>query len=264
MASSTGSERLRDTVPRLRRYARAALGDRDRADDCVARAVAAASATGATASDLETALYHELYRRLADAPVAAPGDTGRQVEAQLLADDVRGLEPRRAHALLLRRLEGLDAGVAGAVMGLSPEEVDRLVGEAMAALRKRLLAKVLIIEDDTLVAEHIAAVLTGVGHAVTAIAASVEEALAAARTRRPDVVFADVELGGSASGIDAVAAIRDAGPVRTVYVTAYPERVLARGADAAATCLVTKPFDEARLRTAMAAALRDTPRATAG
>jgi CheY-like chemotaxis protein len=169
---------------------------------------------------------------------------------------VRALAPARAHALLLRRLEGLEADEVGAVMGLAPSEVDRLVSEALAALRVRLPAKVLIIEDDSVVAEHIAAVPTGVGHAVTAIAASVDEALASARWRRPDVVFADVELGGDAGGIDAVAAIREAGPVRTVYVTGYPERVRARGEDAAAACLVTKPFDEARLRAAMAAALR--------
>jgi DNA-directed RNA polymerase specialized sigma24 family protein len=244
---------LERVVPRLRRYARASLGDRAPADDCVARALEALHREDPARRPSETALYRAVHRELRREPVAADA-SGRLDEASMLAEAIRALAPAQAHALLLRRLEGLDPERAAVVMDVSAGEVERLSGEALAALRRRFLARVLIIEDDFLLAEHIAAVLTDLGHAVTGVAATVEEAVACARRRRPDVVLADVQLRGRGSGIDAIAAIRTAVPIRTIYVTAYPERVFGAGTEDAAL-LVTKPFDDLRLKTAMMAAL---------
>jgi DNA-directed RNA polymerase specialized sigma24 family protein len=254
MTPSSINTELHALVPRLRRYARASLGDRQPADDCVARALKAVVAD-AVGPPFERALYRTLYRLLRTAPVAA-GAGGRHDEAELVADAVRALAPLHAHVLLLRRLEGLTAEATAEVMGLSPGGVDRLLGEARTALRHRLVAGVLIVEDDFLVAEHIAAVLSELGHDVTGVVATVDQALAAARARFPDVVCADVDLGGNRSGIEVVDALRLSAPVRTIYVTAYPERVLAARPHES-TFLVNKPFDDARLKTAMIAALRE-------
>lgn len=241
-------------VAALRRYARASIGERVRADACVERALKAVLRTKQREC-LATALYGALYRELIGEP-AAPPRRGEIAEEERLAERVRALEPPAKHALLLRRLEQLEPAEIGEVMGLSEVEVEHLLHDGLARLRGQTGASILIIEDNFLIANHLSAVMADLGHAVTAIAATAEEAIAAARTRHPDIVLADVELGGTRSGIDAIAAIREREPVAAIYVTGFPERVYATGQHADPTYVVTKPFQDHVLRVAIAEALR--------
>ncbi|NBB69154.1 MAG: response regulator [Alphaproteobacteria bacterium] len=254
MADLLDRSSLDALVPRLRRYARAATGDPAQADACTERALATVLTVSPPQQCTRTTFYRALYRALREeAPRGSP--PAPITEAELVADSVRALAPASRHALLLERLEGLGADEIAAVTDLSTAEVARCVDAAMAELRHRLLGSVLIVEDNFLVAEHLAGVMETLGHNVTAVAATAEEAIAAAERRPPDVVLADVELGGAESGIDAIAAIRAREHVPAVYVTAFPERVMAAD-QAEPTLVVTKPFDERRLKVAMAAALR--------
>ncbi len=254
MADLLDRSSLDRLVPRLRRYARAATGDAGRGDACTALALEAVLAAAPPDTRTKTTLYRALYRALRDeAPRGSP--PAPTTEAEVVADSVRALAPASRHALLLQRLEGLDLDEIAAVIDLSTAEVQQCVDAAMAELRHRLLASVLIVEDNFLVAEHLAQVMETLGHKVTAVAATADEAIAAAERRPPDVVLADVELGAAKSGIDAIAAIRAREHVPAVYVTAFPERVLA-AKQAEPTLVVTKPFDERRLKAAMVAALR--------
>lgn len=257
MADSLDRSALESLVPALRRYARAAVGDAERADTCAARALEAAFAAAPAERTTPTALYRALHDVLREEPVVAlaTADAG---DAERVAGGVRALAPALRHAFLLARLEGLAVDDVAAVMGLSTAEVESCLGAAREELRGRLLASVLIIEDNFLVAEHLAAVVEGLGHDVIDVAATADEAIAAATRRTPDVVLADVELGSAGSGIDAIAAIRAREPVPAVYVTAFPERVLAAG-QAEPTFVVAKPFDEQRLKIAVAAALGPDP-----
>jgi len=261
MADPLDRSSLESLVPRLRRYARAATGDTAQADACTARALETVLASSPPERCTKTMLYRAVYRALRE---EAPRGSlpGPITEAELVADSVRALAPASRHALLLERLEGLAPDDIAAVTDLSTAEVRQCVGAAFAELRHRLRVSVLIVEDNFLVAEHLAEVMETFGHKVTAVAATAEEAIAAAERRRPDVVLADVELGAAKSGIDAIAGIRAREPVPAVYVTAFPERVMAAD-QAEPTFVVTKPFDERRLKVAMAAALRPEATATA-
>lgn len=254
MADALDRSALETLVPALRRYARAAVGDVARADACTGQALEAALAGRSAEVPGRATLYRALYRVLREEPpVGSP--QGHLADPELVADSVRGLAPPLRHAFLLERLEGLTPAAIAEVMDLSIAEVRECLASATQELRSRLLASVLIIEDNFLVAEHLAAVLEGLGHDVIDVAATADEAIAAAARRTPDVVLADVELGSARSGIDAIAAIRAHERVPAVYVTAFPERVLAAG-QAEPTFVVTKPFDEQRLKVAVAAALR--------
>jgi DNA-binding response OmpR family regulator len=125
------------------------------------------------------------------------------------------------------------------------------------------LASVLIVEDDFLLGDHLASVVEAMGHDVIDVAANAEDAIAAAERHPPDLVLADVELGSAMSGLETVAVIRGHDRVPAVYVTAFPERVLAAERDES-TFVVTKPFDEQRLKVAMTTALRPAVRTPAG
>jgi CheY-like chemotaxis protein len=230
------------------------VGDAGEADTLTARALETLLASASSPRCTKAALYRAVYRALLEAAPVGVSSHRPLEEAELVAESVRALAPPLRHALLLERLEGLAPDEISAVMDLPVRDVHYCLDAAIEHLRRRLLASVLIVEDNFLVAEHLTAVVEALGHRVTTVARTAEEAIAAAKSRPPDVVLADVELGAARSGIDAIAAIRARARVPAVYVTAYPERVLAARAGEP-TFVVTKPFDEERLKVAMAAAL---------
>lgn len=250
MTQEAAATRMEDLVGALRRYARAAVGDAERADRCVAAALERAVAAHLPA-DPAVALYRAVYEELRR---AAPVENGASSPAEHLARNVRQLEPTARHALLLCRLEGLDAATVAAVMATSPATVVHRVEAALAALRDGLHAAVLIIEDNDALAAQLAGVVAGLGHHVTAVARTAEEAIRAARDRRPDVVLADLDLGGDGGGLAAFEAIRTDDSLPTIFVSGTPERVagkVLRRPD----CVLRKPCDRRVLASAFDRAL---------
>lgn len=79
--------------------------------------------------------------------------------------------------------------------------------------------KILIVEDDRMIARYFKTLVERLGYAVCGIAATAEEALRLAREEAPAMIFMDVRLRGGADGIDAALAILQERPVPTVYVT---------------------------------------------
>jgi len=85
----------------------------------------------------------------------------------------------------------------------------------------------LIIEDDDLIAIAIEGVLRQCGFTSFHFAVSLEEAVAAARERCPQLITADVELQPG-SGIDAVQTICSAIPIPVIFITARTEAARSR------------------------------------
>lgn len=261
--SRVDTQGLEALIRRLRRYARASLGDRPRADACVAQTLDILLRTGEAS---ERGAYRALYETLRRQRDVAFSDE-RLDEAALLAEGMRTLALLPRHALLLTSLEGLSVAEAATVMRLSVAEVQAHRAAALATLRQRLVAAVLVVEDDPIQADHMACLLTTLGHEVVDVVGTAADAVAAAAATHPSVMVADVELGDGRGGLDAVAAARRAMPLQAVFVTAFADRVMTAGLDEA-SFLITKPIDEPRLRLAMAAALRnrlrERPAPTAG
>ena len=67
--------------------------------------------------------------------------------------------------------------------------------------------RVLIVEDDAIIAMHIAMLVAEFGHEPCATASSGPEAVAKAAELRPDVVLMDIRLAGGSSGVDAALAL---------------------------------------------------------
>ena len=114
------------------------------------------------------------------------------------------ITPLSRQALLLTAMEGFTPEDAGYLIGASADEVEALVAEALAEIERQTRADVLIIEDEPIIAMDIETIVRDLGHNVTGVAVTRDEAVAQAMARRPGLVLADIQLADDSSGIDAV------------------------------------------------------------
>lgn len=80
-------------------------------------------------------------------------------------------------------------------------------------------ARVLIVEDEALIALHLEQLVMDAGHHVIGIAFDPEEAQAIVRTERPDFAFVDMRLRGGTSGLDVVRHLREEYNVPSILVS---------------------------------------------
>lgn len=111
--------------------------------------------------------------------------------------------------------------------------------------------RVMIVEDDGLLAELLAEVIEGFGHKVCAIEAGEREAVAAAAREKPDIMIIDANLRDG-SGLGAIETILAFGPMPHILVSGDATSV--RALRPLATVL-QKPYFEADLILAMQKAL---------
>jgi DNA-binding NarL/FixJ family response regulator len=83
--------------------------------------------------------------------------------------------------------------------------------------------RILIVEDEILVALGLKMVLEGAGHSICGTAVSGEDAIAAAARDRPDVILMDIRLLGAMDGVEAAQRIAAFLPARVVFVTGYDD-----------------------------------------
>jgi CheY-like chemotaxis protein len=80
--------------------------------------------------------------------------------------------------------------------------------------------KVLVVEDEALIALYLETLVVGFGHEVCAVAASASEALASAALHAPDVVLMDIRLADGTSGIDAAHELYSRQRLRCIFLSA--------------------------------------------
>lgn len=117
--------------------------------------------------------------------------------------------------------------------------------------------KVLVVEDEVIVAQDIAGRLKKMGYVVTATVASGEEAIEKATENLPDIVLMDIVLKGEMDGIAAAQQIQSKINVPTVFLTAYAdEKTLERAKITNPFGYIIKPFQQQDLRVAIEIALQ--------
>lgn len=258
-------------LPYLRRYARAVTGSQQAGDEavkgCLERLLGGGGEGGA-ATEPRVALYRALHDVLREAdPEPSGGGVGTAAEEFLadggiLASGVGQLAPAKRQILVLTALEGFASDEAAAVMRLEPARARALLAEAKADLRSQRATRILIIEDEPIIALDIMTTVERAGHTVTGIAATRAEAVALARESPPELILADIQLADDSSGLDAVRDILRgygddvgaAADVPVIFITAFPERLLT-GERPEPTFLITKPFDSDTLQVSIAQAL---------
>jgi len=249
---------LKPHLPFLRRYARALTGSQTHGDNFVRatlEAIVAAPEDFPRDVDPRLGLYRTFHAIWSSANIEEePGDAGMADPADIARARLSRITPLSRQALLLTAMEGFTPEDAGYLIDASAPEVERLVAEALAEIERQTLTDVLIIEDEPIIAMDIETIVRDLGHNVTGVAVTRDEAVAQAMERRPGLVLADIQLADDSSGIDAVKDILSQFKVPVIFITAFPERLLT-GERPEPTFLITKPFQPSTVRAAIAQAL---------
>ena len=250
--------RLAPHLPYVRRYARALTGDQTTGDHYV-RVALEALAAGERVLEANltprVALYHVFHAIWCTS--GAQLETPQEDDGSVTDDTTRRLmriAPRSRQAFLLTALEGFTASEAAQILATDFAEVESLIAEAQTEIDAELATDVLIIEDEPVIAADIEALVKELGHTVVDIAATRTEAVDAVARKTPGLVLADIQLADGSSGIDAVKDILARFDVPVIFITAFPERLLT-GERPEPTFLITKPFQRATLKAAIAQAL---------
>jgi two-component system cell cycle sensor histidine kinase/response regulator CckA len=117
-------------------------------------------------------------------------------------------------------------------------------------------ARILIVEDDNIIALELRNRLEGMGYDIVAVTAYGEEALTHVEQDPPDLVLMDIQLRGGLDGIEAAAAIQTRFNLPVVYLTTYAdEHTLQRAKVTQPYGYIIKPFQERELSTTIEIAL---------
>jgi CheY-like chemotaxis protein len=238
------SQTLAPHLPYLRRYARALTGSQASGDTHVRAALTALLAGDQSLMEGVPPrvglyrLFHAIWQSGAEHFDEAinTGTGTRSPEGRL-----KSLSAAKRAALLLTAVEAFSLEEAAFIVDDSPEDVERAILEAQKTIDSQLASKVLIIEDEPIIALDLENLVTELGHKVVAIAATKDDAVAKAKSERPGLVLADINLGEGGSGIDAVSEILASFDIPVIFITAYPEKLLT-GERPEPTYLIAKPF----------------------
>ncbi|MGH6614859.1 response regulator [Sphingomonas sp.] len=251
-------QQLAPHLPFLRRYGRALTGSQSHGDRYVRatlEAIVAAPAEFPRDVDPRLGLYRTFQAiwnstNFDETPENSGGEDYESIARARLAR----MTPLSRQALLLTAMEGFTPEDTAYLIEVDTGEVDTLVAEALSEIDKQTRARVLIIEDEPIIAMDIEAIVRDLGHDVTGVAVTRDEAVALAMEDRPGLVLADIQLADDSSGIDAVKDILAEFRVPVIFITAFPERLLT-GERPEPTFLITKPFQRSTVKAAISQAL---------
>lgn len=117
-------------------------------------------------------------------------------------------------------------------------------------------ARILVVEDEVLVARDISQQLREIGYEAVADSTTGEEALALAERLRPDLVLMDIQLAGPMDGVEAARIMRERWDLPVVFLTAFAgEETLRRAKEAGPFGYIVKPFGDQDLRITIEMAL---------
>jgi CheY-like chemotaxis protein len=257
------SQAIARQLPYLRRYARALSGSQEQGDGYVGlaleRLLQEELRPDVDTSELRLMLFRALHEVWRDAPAVDHVPERALADGSIVASRIVQLAPHRREALVLTTLEGFSLEQTASILGLEPAAVADLLVQARADLRAQEATRILIIEDEPVIALDIASTVCQDGHTVIGIATTHAEAVALAARERPGLVLADIRLADDSSGLEAVNEILRQYAAPVIFITAFPERLLT-GKRPEPTFLITKPFDSDTLRVSISQALATSKR----
>lgn len=130
--------------------------------------------------------------------------------------------PLPRQAFLLVAVEGFNDREAAEILELEDGEFGRILAAASTEISKQVATRIMIIEDEPLIAMDIEQMVESLGHEVVGIARTKDEALELYRKEKPRMVLADIQLADGSSGIDAVNEILQDDTVPVIFITAFP------------------------------------------
>ena len=250
------SSQVGANLPYLRRYARALTGSQARGDTyAMATLEAILNEPDSYNRELpaKVALFKVFHGIWASA--GAPLESDESGPASRAQAHLARLTFGTREALLLHTIEELTFDHIGKVMDQSEDEARELVDIAYAEMAKSVSGRVMIIEDEAIIAVDLEAIVAEMGHRVTGVARTEKGALDLAEREKPDLILSDIQLADNSSGIDAVNKILGDNPnIPVIFITAFPERLLT-GEGPEPAFLISKPYSEDQVRSAVSQAM---------
>ena len=261
MEDSTARADIASTVaaqlPYLRRYARALTGTQttgDRYAEATLMAILEDRSVFDRSLEPRTALF-KVFNSIwvsSGAPIEEGDEEGPALRAQ---HHLKGLTPNSREALLLRTIEEFEFDQIAEIMGVPTSEAADYVAIAQREMEDTISGKVLIIEDEAIIAMDIQSIVSEMGHKITGVARTRDGAVDLGRKERPDLILADIQLADNSSGIDAVNdLLSEFGEIPVIFITAFPERLLT-GDRPEPAFLISKPYTEEQVRSGVSQAL---------
>ena len=110
-------------------------------------------------------------------------------------------------------------------------------------------AKILVVEDETIVALDIKKTLQSLEYEVTATATNYNAALNSVRLNRPDLILMDINLGKGIDGIETMKKIQVNDKIPVIYITAFTdEKTISRAIQTEPISYLIKPFKRDELK----------------
>jgi CheY-like chemotaxis protein len=249
------SDILGANIPFLRRYARAMTGSQQSGDTFAAATLEAILADRSVLDglDTKTGLFKVLYGiwASAGAPVE-DGESGARAKAQ---KRLASLTNNSREALLLHTIEGFSFTEIAKIIGVDQAEAEGLVSVARQEMADSTAGSVMIIEDEAIIAMDIESIVAEMGHRITGIARTRDEAVKLGKADVPDLILADIQLADNSSGIDAVNdLLTELGHRPVIFITAFPERLLT-GDKPEPAFLISKPYSVDQVVSAVSQAM---------
>ncbi|MBM3552212.1 MAG: response regulator [Alphaproteobacteria bacterium] len=229
-------------LPYLRRFARALCGSQKSGDAyVVATLEALVSDPDAFPANMtpKVGLYHLFMVCWSSIRLNTEASSTDEISAA--QRNISMLTPRSRQAFLLRTVEGFSVADVAAILGVTEEEVEALVTDAGREIAERVATDVLIIEDESLIAQDIEFIARDLGHRVIGVARTHREALELAKRQQPGLILADIQLADGSSGLNAVNEMLESFDAPVIFITAFPERLLT-GERPEPAFLISKPY----------------------
>jgi DNA-binding LytR/AlgR family response regulator len=113
--------------------------------------------------------------------------------------------------------------------------------------------RILIVEDDMIIAANISLQLSNLGYEVTGIETKAEQAIHHALETKPDMILMDIQLRGQANGIDAANSIRKFLDIPLIYLTANADdSTFIKAKETHPYAFLSKPFTSLNLERTIA------------
>jgi DNA-directed RNA polymerase specialized sigma24 family protein len=249
------SQLVAEHLPLLRRYARALTGNQASGDAYVG-AMLEALLQDPSLLDEQRGPRAGLFRLFTQIWNSVSLNDDADVAVLPLPSERRlsNITPLPRQAFLLLSLEGFSEEEVAFILATDVAETRRLADSAGREMAAEIATDVLIIEDETFIAMDLENLVKNLGHHVIGVARTHSDALALAKSRRPGLILADIQLADGSSGLEAVNELLRTFEVPVVFITAYPERFLT-GERPEPAFLISKPFQPAMVSAVASQAL---------
>ncbi|WP_298361187.1 response regulator [uncultured Litoreibacter sp.] len=233
-------------MPYLRRYGRALTGCQTTGDTLAAKARRSARTMPLplSARAVRILMFTELHNAWSE--LRAHSLSQREARRRM-----GRLTRNSRETLLLRAIEEFSFAEIAKILNLDEAQAEQLFEVALAEAPYKSGTRVLIVEDDPMVAMDMSACLSDMGCQVVGVARTAAEAVELAGNSPPELIIASLLLADKSSGLEAARRITAQNPrTDAVFVTPYPERLLT-GTTQEPVFIITTPYLQDQVRSAV-------------